>query len=210
FFIASIVGAHLIGKLRQEREAARVVAAKLQQSAADLEDREKRWRAIFEHNPAMYFMVDEAGIVLNVNTLGATQLGYPRTELIGRSVLDVFLEEDRAFVRECVRTCLEDVGQTRTWDVRKVRKDGSVLWVRENAKAMLWGDEQPIVLIACEDITERRRTELALQRSEAHLAQAQELSHTGSFSWNPTTGEAFWSKETFRIFQLDPDTVPPG
>lgn len=85
-----------------------------------------------------------------------------------------------------------------------------MLWVRENAKAMLWGDEQPIVLIACEDITERRRTELALQRSEAHLAQAQELSHTGSFSWNPTTGEAFWSKETFRIFQLDPDTVPPG
>ncbi|WP_141263523.1 PAS domain S-box protein, partial [Bradyrhizobium sp. USDA 3456] len=148
--------------------------------------------------------------ILNVNSLGVTQLGYARAELIARSVLDVFLEEDRGFVRECVRTCLEDVGQTRTWDVRKVRKDGSVLWVRENAKAMLWGDEQPIVLIACEDITERRRTELALQRSEAHLAQAQELSHTGSFSWNPTTGEAFWSKETFRIFQLDPDTVPPG
>ncbi|MCC8972029.1 PAS domain S-box protein [Bradyrhizobium brasilense] len=209
FFIASIVGAHLIGKLRQGREAARVIAAKLQRSAADLQDREKQWRAIFEHNPAMYFMIDEAGTVLNVNTFGATQLGYARAELIGRSVLEVFLEEDRAFVRECVRTCLEDLGQTRTWNVQKVRKDGSVLWVRESAKAMLWADEQPIVLIACEDITERRRTELALQRSEAHLAQAQELSHTGSFSWNPTTGEAFWSRETFRIFQLDPQT-PPG
>ncbi|WP_018319650.1 PAS domain S-box protein [Bradyrhizobium sp. WSM2793] len=208
FFIASIVGTHLIGKLRQEREAARVAAAKLQRSAADLEDREKRWRAIFEHNPAMYFMVDEAGTVLNVNTFGATQLGYARAELIGQSVLGVFLEEDRAFIRECVRTCLEDIGQSRTWDVQKVRKDGSVLWVRENAKAMLWADDQPIVLIACEDITERKRTELALQRSEAHLAQAQELSHTGSFSWNTTTGEAFWSKETFRIFQLDSETVP--
>ncbi|MCP1924731.1 PAS domain S-box protein [Bradyrhizobium elkanii] len=206
FFIASIVGAHLIGTLRQERETARVIAAKLQRSAADLEDREKRWRAIFEHNPAMYFMVDEAGTVLDVNTFGATQLGYARAELIGQSVLEVFLEEDRA----CVRTCLKDVGQTRTWDVQKVRKDGSVLWVRESAKAMLWADKQPIVLIACEDITERRRTELALQRSEAHLAQAQELSHTGSFSWNPTTGEAFWSQETFRIFQLDRQTVPLG
>ncbi|WLA42175.1 PAS domain S-box protein [Bradyrhizobium elkanii] len=196
----------MIGTLRQEREAARVIAAKLQRSAADLEDREKRWRAIFEHNPAMYFMVDEAGTVLDVNTFGATQLGYARAELIGQSVLEVFLEEDRA----CVRTCLKDVGQTRTWDVQKVRKDGSVLWVRESAKAMLWADKQPIVLIACEDITERRRTELALQRSEAHLAQAQELSHTGSFSWNPTTGEAFWSQETFRIFQLDRQTVPLG
>ncbi|RXH38058.1 ATPase [Bradyrhizobium nanningense] len=210
FFIVTIVGTYLMGKLRQEREAARVAAVKLQRSVADLEDREKWWRAIFEHNPAMYLMVDEAGTVLNVNTLGATQLGYTRAELIGRSVLDVFLEEDRALARECVRTCLENVGQTRTWDAQKVRKDGSVLWVRENAKAMLWADERPIVLIACEDITERRRTELALQRSEAHLAQAQELSHTGSFSWKPTTGEAFWSNETFRIFQLDPQTVPPG
>ncbi|MCA1515604.1 PAS domain S-box protein [Bradyrhizobium sp. NBAIM01] len=208
FFIVSIVGTHLIGKLRQEREAAHEAAAKLQQSAADLEDREKRWRAIFEHNPAMYFMVDEAGAVLNVNTFGATQLGFARAELTGQSVLRVFLEEDRAFVRKCIRTCLEDIGQSHTWDVQKVRKDGSVLWVRENAKAMLWADNQPIVLIACEDITERKRTELALQRSEAHLAQAQELSHTGSFSWNASTGEAFWSKETFRIFQLDPETVP--
>ncbi|WP_183231986.1 PAS domain S-box protein [Bradyrhizobium sp. SBR1B] len=210
FFIVSIVGTYLIVKLRQEREAARMTAAKLHRSATDLEDREKRWRAIFEHNPAMYFMVDEAGTVLNVNTFGATQLGYARAELIGRSVLDVFLEEDHEFFRECIRTCLEDVGQTHTWDVQKVRNDRSVLWVRENAKAMLWAAEQPVVLIACEDITERRRTELALQRSEAHLAQAQELSHTGSFSWNPATGDAFWSKETFRIFQSDPQTVPPG
>ncbi|WP_407185445.1 PAS domain S-box protein [Bradyrhizobium centrosematis] len=210
FFVVSIVGTYLIGKLRQEREAARVTAAKLQQTASDLEDREKRWRAIFEHNPAMYLMVDEAGTVLNVNTLGATQLGYTRAELIGRSVLDVFLEKDRAFARECISTCLENIGQTRTWEAQKVRKDGSVLWVSENAKATLWADERPIVLIACEDITERRRTELALQRSEAHLAQAQELSHTGSFGWKPATGEAFWSKETFRIFQLDPQAGPPG
>ena len=69
----------------------------------------------------MYFMVDEAGIVLNVNTLGATQLGFACAELLGQSVLDVFLEEDRAFVRKCIQTCLEDVGQSRTWDVRKVR-----------------------------------------------------------------------------------------
>ncbi|WP_375785104.1 PAS domain S-box protein [Bradyrhizobium sp. Pha-3] len=208
FFTVSIVGTHLIGKVRQEREVAREAAAKLRRSAADLKDREKRWRAIFEHNPAMYFMLDEAGAVLNVNTYGATQLGYAPAELIGQSILGIFLEEDRAFVRKFVRKCFEDIGQSHTWDVQKVRKDGSVLWVRENAKAMLWADDQPIVLIACEDVTERKQTELALQRSEAHLAQAQELSQTGSFGWNAATGEAFWSKETFRIFQVDPPTVP--
>ncbi len=42
-----------------------------------------------------------------------------------------------------------------------------------------------------------------LQRSEAYLAEAQKLSHTGSFGWKPSTGEIIWSEETFRIFQFD-------
>src|ERR1700746_2926211 len=43
--------------------------------------------------------------------------------------------------------------------------------------------------------------EKKLQRSEAYLAEAQRLSHTGSFGWRPSTGEIVWSEETFRIFQ---------
>jgi len=44
---------------------------------------------------------------------------------------------------------------------------------------------------------------LALERSEAYLAEAQRLSHTGSWHWNFTSGEVFWSKEFFSIFGFD-------
>src|SRR6202795_3097010 len=47
-----------------------------------------------------------------------------------------------------------------------------------------------------------------LQRSEAFLAEAQSISHTGSFGWRPSTGEIIWSDETFRIFQYDRTTKP--
>src|SRR5258705_9845258 len=50
--------------------------------------------------------------------------------------------------------------------------------------------------------------EKKLQRSEAYLAEAQRLSHTGSFGWSVSTGEIIWSEETFRIFQYDPTTQP--
>jgi len=56
--------------------------------------------------------------------------------------------------------------------------------------------------------SERRRAEEALRRSEAYLAQAQTLSHTGSFGWNPATGESYWSTETFRIFEYDRAITP--
>ncbi len=50
--------------------------------------------------------------------------------------------------------------------------------------------------------------EKKLQRSEAYLAEAQRLSHTGSFGWRVSTGEIIWSEETFRIFQYDRTTKP--
>jgi predicted ATPase/signal transduction histidine kinase/ActR/RegA family two-component response regulator len=56
--------------------------------------------------------------------------------------------------------------------------------------------------------SERQRAEEALRRSEAYLAQAQAVSHTGSFGWNTATDELYWSAETFRIFQLDRSNPP--
>jgi signal transduction histidine kinase len=47
-----------------------------------------------------------------------------------------------------------------------------------------------------------------LQRRETYLAEAQKLSHTGSFSWSVSTAEIRWSEETFRIFQYDRTTKP--
>ena len=52
----------------------------------------------------------------------------------------------------------------------------------------------------------RKDAEDKLRRSEAFLAEAQKLSHTGSFGWNVSTDEHFWSEETFRIFQYDTST----
>src|ERR1700687_2850541 len=56
------------------------------------------------------------------------------------------------------------------------------------------------------DMEERKRIEEALRRSEHCLAEAQRLSHTGSFGWNVSTDEHFWSDETFRIFEFDPSS----
>jgi formate hydrogenlyase transcriptional activator len=50
--------------------------------------------------------------------------------------------------------------------------------------------------------------EAKLQQSEAYLAEAQGLSHTGSFGWRVSTGEIIWSEETFHIFQYDRATTP--
>ena len=54
---------------------------------------------------------------------------------------------------------------------------------------------------ALADIEDRKRADQALRRSEAYRAEAQRLSRTGSFGWKVSTGELYWSDETFQIFQ---------
>jgi signal transduction histidine kinase/PAS domain-containing protein len=58
------------------------------------------------------------------------------------------------------------------------------------------------------EVLQRQRAEEALQRSEAYLAEAQRISHTGSFGWDVSSGQIFWSEETFRIFEYD-RTIQP-
>ena len=55
---------------------------------------------------------------------------------------------------------------------------------------------------------ERKKVEDALRRSEMYLAEAQRLSHTGSFGWDVASGEIYWSDETYRIFECEPTINP--
>jgi len=59
-----------------------------------------------------------------------------------------------------------------------------------------------------ETVQELKKANEALGRSEAYLAEAQTLSHTGSFGWNVSTGELFWSEESFRIFGYERTLKP--
>jgi predicted ATPase/signal transduction histidine kinase/ActR/RegA family two-component response regulator len=53
-----------------------------------------------------------------------------------------------------------------------------------------------------------QQAEEGLRRSESFLSEAQRISRTGSFGWRPSSGEIYWSGETFRIFELDRATTP--
>lgn len=60
-----------------------------------LRDSEERYRTLYEDNPSMYFTLDTEGTILSVNRFGARQIGYEPADLVGRSVMSVFCEEDR-------------------------------------------------------------------------------------------------------------------
>lgn len=129
----------------------------------------------------MYFMIDAAGTILSVNPYGAEQLGYTVSELTGSSVLNIFHEADREAVQRNAVMCIEQLGRTMSWELRKIRKDGSMLWVRETARAVLMRN-QPVVLIVCEDVTERKRASEALREAQQELARVNRITTMGQLA----------------------------
>src|SRR6201993_4617920 len=58
------------------------------------------------------------------------------------------------------------------------------------------------------EVLQRQRAEKALLRSEAYLAEAQRVSHSGSFGWSVSNGDLVWSDEMFRLIEYDPANKP--
>ena len=151
-------------------------ARRLRELYEGLRDSEEQWRAAFESNPTMYFMIDRAGIILSVNPFGAEQLGYSVSELVGQAVLNIFYEPDREAVQRHADACFQQLGGTMRWEARKIRKNGTALWVRETASAFFL-KSRPVLLVVCEDITEQKRAEEGL-REQANLLS---LTHDAIF-----------------------------
>lgn len=142
---------------------------------------EERYRALYEKNPTMYFTVDPDGMVLSVNQFGASQLGYAVDELVGKSVLQIFYQEDQPKVMAQLVTCLQKPDQIGHWEFRKARKDGSIIWVRETARIVQNTDGNTVFLIVCEDITDRIHAQQEKQKLQRQLSEAEKLVTLGQF-----------------------------
>ena len=106
------------------------------------------------------------------------------------------------------RACLA-TGEIFEYETRVRRADGEYRWMF-HCKVPLRDGRGNIVKWygSSLDIDDRKTAEEAVRRSKAYLAEAQRLSHTGSFGWKVPSGEIFWSDETFRIFGYDRSVEP--
>jgi formate hydrogenlyase transcriptional activator len=129
-----------------------------------------RWRSVFDNAAIGVALADANGRVLATNATYQKMLGYSETEFEGLSFLEITHEDDREHNWALFKELLE--GKRDQFQIEKQywRKDGTLVWVRNNV-SVVPGTEKPrrMVLALSEDITERKRAEEALHLSEERV-----------------------------------------
>ncbi len=171
-----------------------------------LQEAEEKYRSIFEHSIDGIFQNTPEGRHLSVNPALARMLGFasPDELIHGRDNIGRQAYVDPA-MREKFRQALEESGSVSGFEYEVYRKDGSKIWVPENARIVR--DEEGRALYyegSVHDTTERRRAEAELTRSQLQLAEAQRIAQLGSWEVDVVTNAVTWSDEEYRLFGFEP------
>ncbi len=141
-----------------------------------LRDSEERFRRAFQDAGVGMIIVSPEGRFLAVNPAFCNLLGYSEAELLGRTFESVTYPADVSLSRQKAAQGLEQKSAIPSFDKRYVRKDGQVRWVTITATLVRDARNEPQYFVTyVVDITERRRSEMALRESESrfrHVADA--------------------------------------
>jgi PAS domain S-box-containing protein len=171
---------------------------------------EERFRNVFENSPVGKSITSFEGVV-NPNTALCNMLGYTREELSRLNWKEITPAEDIAHTERYLMQLKSGKKKALNFTKRYIKKDGSIIWAE--LYTILYTDSggKPLYYItSVVDITERKRVEDALKKSEERLTLALKGSNDGWWDWDLINDTFFFSPRWWNIIGYAPDELPPG
>jgi len=205
--------------VRRGKEALEVAiadrTAELTAANEALHRRREQLDGLFELSPDAVILTDDDFHVLRVNKEFTRVFVYTAEEVAGQWLPELIVPEELRAEGLKNRDALVSGKRVELESIRQ-RKGGVRFDVSVVGKGISLGLEQVGIYLIYRDITERKKAERELRRSEGYLAEAQKLTHTGSWAAQVSQKEnvywsnVYWSKEMYWIFGLDPGPTPPS
>jgi formate hydrogenlyase transcriptional activator len=175
-------------------------------------------RATLNLIPAYIWCATPSGGLTFINGRSADYLDLPEDHPLRLGVetgaawdshIPLLHPDDREETRRGWSTCLR-TGSAGEVSFRVPNVEGEYRWFLSRSEPVRAADGSLLYWIGVNlEIEERKQAECELRRSEAYLAEAQRLSHTGSFAWSPTRDTTYFSEECYRVLGFEPNGNPP-
>src|SRR5712671_5842121 len=194
--------------VRRRKEALEVEVrdrtARLTAANEDLHRRKEQLDGLFELSPDAVILTNEDFHVLRVNEEFTQLFGYTAEEVAGKWLPDLIVPEELRVEAVQNQDALISGKRVELEAIRQ-RKDGVRFDVSVVAKGISLGSEQISIFLIYRDISERKKAERKLRRSEANLLESQRLVHMCSWAYDPSSGMVTFSPEAKRIFDIKSD-----
>jgi PAS domain S-box-containing protein len=180
----------------------------LKRAEQALREREAKIRRLVDANIIGIFIWDFDGRILEANEAFLHIVGYDHEDLVEGRIRWTDLtppewrDDDARLIQEHMKS-----GSLQPFEKEYFRKDGSRVPVLIGVATFEEGGDQGVAFVL--DLTERKRAEEALQRSQFYLGEGQRIARIGSWGFNPSGFFDHWSRELFRIYGLDPQKGAP-
>ncbi len=169
-----------------------------------LRNSEERWRSVFENSAIGVALTDLNGHFMAANPIYQKMVGYTEEELRALSFVDITHEDYRESNWALATELLEGKRQQFQIEKHYRRKDGRLIWVRNNVSLVPGSERVPRFIMALsEDITERKEAEEALHKSEERVRLILDSAAEGIFGCDPDGTCLFSNRAAARLLGYD-------
>ena len=193
---------------KQAEEKIKAHAAELEKEISErkrteqaLVKSERDYRYLFNTaGDAILIFEPQGETILQANATACRLYGFEYQEIVGRSLKELTTNAGRgeAYVNAFVKGEASNI-----FESTHINKNGGEIEVLINS-SLIEFEGKPAILALVRDVTDRKRAEMALKKSEARLSEAQRIAHLGNWEWNIPANSIWWSDEIYRIFGLGP------
>ena len=166
----------------REVEARQHSAAALRLSETQRHDAEVRFRALVEKNADLIVLIGRDGTLQYMSPAVHQILGHDPDYYVGQDWLDVFRADDNAGLRAVMTRLLEAPGGSASVECHVTHADGSPRWLDTTCTNLLDDPSVAAIVGNLRDVTERKRSEIALRKTEEQLRQAQKMEAIGNLA----------------------------
>ena len=135
-----------------------------------IRESESRFQALYDDSPSMFFTLDPDGTIISANKYGAQHLGYAVSELVGKSILDLCVQDDKKVILDKIISCVSYPNDVFRCEIGIVHKYHDIIWVRATLRLIRYSQTELNVLVTCEDISETRLLSEQLEHQAKHDA----------------------------------------
>jgi PAS domain S-box-containing protein len=175
----------------------------------ELEEREAKIGRLVDANIVGIFIWNIDGRIIEANDAFLRVVGYDRDDLVRGRLRWTDLTPPEWLERDTQEWVpkLNTTGSLPPFEKEYFRKDGNRVPVLTGAASFKGSGDEGVAFVL--DLSDRKRAEEALHRSQLYLSEGQRLAHMGSWAFNPSGFFEYWSQELFQIYGLEPEKGAP-